>query len=226
MLGAVIFDFDGVITDSEILHFRAFNSVLAAHGLELGKKEYYANYLGLSDKDCFAALIREGRLGIEPSQIESLIRKKTVVFEELARTDGKIIEGVRPFLEMLASNGVPMAICSGALRAEIELILDDSGLRDRFRAIVSAEQVKRGKPHPEGFLLALKKLTERLSGSLTAKQCIVIEDSHWGLKAAKAADMHAIAVTNTYDADQLAGADKVVDRLDRLTLPDLEQLCR
>lgn len=226
MLGAVIFDFDGVITDSEILHFRAFNSVLASHGLELGKKEYYANYLGLSDKDCFATLIREGRLGIEPSQIESLIRKKTVVFEELARTDGKIIEGVRPFLEMLGSNSVPMAICSGALRAEIELILDDSGLRDHFKAIVSSEQVKRGKPHPEGFLLALRKLTERASSSLTARQCIVIEDSHWGLKAAKAAGMYAIAVTNTYEADQLTGADKVVDRLDRLTLPDLEQLCQ
>ncbi|MDI9431771.1 MAG: HAD family phosphatase [Sedimentisphaerales bacterium] len=226
MLGAVIFDFDGVITDSEILHFRAFNAVLSDHGLELAKKEYYAHYLGLNDKDCFKTLIGEGRLGIKVSQIGELIRRKTLIFEELARTDGKIIEGVRPFLDMLASNAVPMAICSGALRAEIELILDDSGLRDFFRAIVSAEQVKRGKPHPEGFLLTLRKLSERLSSPMTAKQCIVVEDSHWGLKAAQAAGMHTVAVTNTYDADQLASAEKIVERLDSLTLADLTQLCR
>lgn len=226
MLGAVIFDFDGVITDSEILHFRAFNKVLAAHGLELAKKEYYTHYLGLSDIDCFKTLIGEGRLAIEISQIAELIRKKTQLFEKLARTDGKIIEGVRPFLDTLGSSAVPLAICSGALRTEIELILEDSGLRSFFKAIVSAEQVKRGKPHPDGFLLALKKLNERLAGPLTAEQCIVIEDSHWGLKAAKAAGMHTIAVTNTYDADQLTGAEKIVDRLDRLTLADLEHLCR
>ncbi|MDI6447983.1 HAD family hydrolase [Anaerobaca lacustris] len=225
MLGAVIFDFDGVITDSEILHFRAFNSVLADHGLELTKKEYYSRYLGLSDKDCYKTLIAEGRLGIKTAQIAGLIGKKTQLFEELARTDGKIIEGVRPFLDLLASNGVPMAICSGALRAEIELILEDSGLRDFFKAIVSAEQVKRGKPHPDGFLLALKKLNQRVSSRLTAEQCVVVEDSHWGLKAAQAAGMHTVAVTNTYEADQLASAEKIVDRLDRLTLADLAQLC-
>ena len=225
MLGAVIFDFDGVITDSEILHFRAFNKVLADHGLELTKKEYYSTYLGLSDKDCYKALIAEGRLDIKPPQIAELIRKKTVLFEELARTDGKVIEGVRPFLDLLASNAIPMAICSGALRAEIELILEDAGLRDFFKAIVSAEQVKQGKPHPDGFLLTLKKLNQRLSAPLPAKQCVVIEDSRWGLQAARAAGMHTVAVTNTYEADQLTGAEKVIDRLDRLTLPDLEQLC-
>jgi beta-phosphoglucomutase len=226
MLGAVIFDFDGVITDSEILHFRAFNTVLADHGLELTKKEYYSRYLGLSDKDCYKTLIAEGRLDIKTAQIAELIGKKTLLFEELARTDGKIIEGVRAFLDMLASNGVPMAICSGALRAEIELILEDSGLRDYFRAIVSAEQVKRGKPHPDGFLLALKKLNQRVSSRLTAQQCVVVEDSHWGLKAAQAAGMHTVAVTNTYEADQLASAETIVERLDYLTLNDLAQLCR
>lgn len=226
MLGAVIFDFDGVITDSEILHFRAFNKVLAGLGLELTKKEYYSTYLGLSDKDCYKALIAEGRLDIKPSQVTELIRRKTVLFEELARTDGKVIEGVRSFLDLLASNAIPMAICSGALRAEIELILEDAGLRDFFKTIVSAEQVKRGKPHPDGFLLTLKKLNQRLSAPLPAKQCVVIEDSHWGLQAARAAGMHTVAVTNTYEAEQLTGAEKVIDRLDRLALDDLEQLCR
>jgi beta-phosphoglucomutase family hydrolase len=225
MLEAVIFDFDGVITDSEILHFRAFNKVLAQHGLELNKKEYYSNYLGLSDIDCFGTLIDENRLGVEKAQIQSLIQQKTRVFEQLARTDGKIIEGVREFLNMLTAARMPIAICSGALRAEIELILEDAGLRRLFDVIVSAEEVTRGKPDPEGFLLALQRLNETVLAPITPGQCIVIEDSHWGLKAAHAAGMHTIAVTNTYEAAQLEAAQCVVTRLSDLTMDDLAALC-
>jgi len=226
MLGAVIFDFDGVVTDSEILHFRAFNKVLAQHGLALSKKEYYTQYLGLSDVDCFGTLIDEGRLGIEKPQIQTLVQQKTGVFEALARTDGKIIEGVRPFLEMLTAARMPIAICSGALRAEIELILQDAGLRSLFDVIVSAEEVTRGKPDPEGFLLALSRLNETVVAPITPGRCVVIEDSHWGLKAADAAGMHTIAVTNTYEAAQLTTADRVVGRLSELTMDDLTGLCR
>jgi beta-phosphoglucomutase len=225
MLQAVIFDFDGVITDSEILHFRAFNKVLTQHGLELTKKEYYSKYLGLSDVDCYNTLIDEGKLALEKSQVKTLVQKKTRIFEELARTDGKIIEGVREFLHLLAAEKVRTAICSGALRAEIELILEDAKLRSFFEAIVSAEEVKRGKPHPDGFLLALKRLNANGVTRIAAQRCVVIEDSHWGLQAAQAAGMQTIAVTNTYEAEQLAGAGKIVACLDALTMKDLEQLC-
>jgi beta-phosphoglucomutase len=225
MLGAVIFDFDGVITDSEILHFRAFNAVLTKYGFELTKQEYYKDYLGLSDADCFKALIGEGRLHIEESQIRDLGQQKTKVFEQLARTEGRIIEGVREFLQMLSQSRLPTAICSGALRAEIELILDGAKLRSYFDAVVSAEEVKRGKPDPQGFLLALKKLNQPRVQPISPGQCVVIEDSHWGLQAARAARMRSIAVTNTYEADQLKEADKIVARLSDLTMQDLAQLC-
>lgn len=225
MLGAVIFDFDGVITDSEILHFRAFNAVLAKHGFELTKQEYYKTYLGLSDVDCFRALIGEGRLHIEESQVQGLVQQKTKVFEQLARTEGRIIEGVREFLQVLSQNRVPTAICSGALRAEIELILDGAKLRSYFETIVSAEEVKRGKPDPQGFLLALKKLNQRRVQPIAPERCVVIEDSHWGLKAARAAHMRSVAVTNTYEAGQLKEADKVVARLSDVTLEELRRLC-
>ncbi len=225
MLRAVIFDFDGVITDSEILHFRAFNTVLAHHGFQLTKQEYYRDYLGLTDADCYKTLIAEGRLGIAEAQVPTLVQQKTRVFERLARTEGRIIEGVREFLDMLSAAGIPTAICSGALRAEIELILDESKLRHYFDVIVSAEEVTRGKPDPQGFLLALKKLNESWPELIGPGCCIVIEDSHWGLQAAQAAGMHTVAVTNTYGADQLTGADKVVARLDQLAIQDLQQLC-
>ena len=225
MLGAVIFDFDGVITDSEILHWRAFNEVLAQHGLELSKKEYYTKYLGLSDVDCYHTLIGESRLRIERSQVPQLVKQKTNIFENLAHTGGMIIEGVREFLDILTAQSVPIAICSGALRAEIELILESAGLRSPFEVIVSAEEVRRGKPDPEGFLLALTRLNECIAAPITPGRCVVIEDSHWGLQAAQAAGMHTVAVTNTYEAEQLTQADIVIDRLDNLAVQDLARLC-
>jgi beta-phosphoglucomutase len=126
---------------------------------------------------------------------------------------------------MLKENNVPMAICSGAVRAEIELILEQARLRHFFAIVVSAEQVKKGKPHPEGFLLTLQKLNNNRKSPITAEQCVVIEDSHWGLEAARAAKMHTVAVTNSYDADQLSLAEKIVTRLDELSMTDLQRLC-
>jgi beta-phosphoglucomutase len=225
MLRAVIFDFDGVITDSEILHLRAFNQVLAQYGVEISIKDYYKDYLGLSDLDFFSVLIDKKVLQKPAEGIERLTKEKTRVFERLAKTEGRIIEGVRDFLQMLMQNNISMAICSGALLAEIELILEQGKLRSFFEVIVSAEFVKKGKPNPEGFLLALQKLNRNRQNTVLPNQCIVIEDSHWGLEAAKAAGMHTLAVTNSYDADQLALAEKIVARLGDLSIGDLQELC-
>lgn len=225
MLRAVIFDFDGVITDSEILHLRAFNQVLARYDTEISIKDYYKEYLGLSDLDFFNTLIDKKVLQKPTQGIEHLEKEKTAVFEKLAKTEGKIIEGVRDFLQMLNQNKTPMAICSGALLPEIELVLEQARLRSFFEVIVSAESVKKGKPHPEGFLLTLQKLNENQQNPVLPGQCVVIEDSHWGLEAAKAAGMHSVAVTNSYDADQLAMAEKVVAKLGYLNIGDLQELC-
>lgn len=225
MLRAVIFDFDGVITDSEILHFRAFNEVLARYGARITKQDYYRTYLGLTDADCYKLLIEQGRLKVSSKDIEGLIRQKKRVFEELAKTEGRIIEGVRDFLGLLERSSIQMAICSGALLSEIELILEQADLRNFFDVIVSAEHVKRGKPDPEGFLLVLKRLNRRRQQPVRAEQCVVIEDSHWGLKAAKAAGMHTVAVTNTYDAEQLSQAEKIVNHLSEVSMDDLQRLC-
>jgi len=225
MLKAVIFDFDGVISDSEILHFRAFNQVLAQYSIEITIKDYYKTYLGFNDVDCYKLLIHQGLLKIDEQQIDGLVEQKKLIFEKLAKTEGRVIEGVRDFLKMLEQNNVPMAICSGALLTEVEMVLDEARLRNLFEVIVSAEQVKKGKPDPEGFLLTLQRLNENREEAITANQCIVIEDSRWGLEAAKTAGMHTIAVTNSYDAEQLRMAEKVVAKLNELNIADLQQLC-
>ena len=225
MLRAVIFDFDGVITDSEVLHLRAFNRSLVPYGVEISTKDYYANYLGYSDFDCYKALIDNGLLKIDERQIGDILKQKSTIFEELTRTEGRTIEGVHEFLKMLEENKIPMAICSGSLMVEIELVLDEARLRHFFSVIVSAEQVKKGKPSPEGFLLTLQKLNKKCRPPVAARECIIIEDSRWGLAAGKAAGMHTIAVTNSYGAEQLTLAEKVVARLNELTIGDLQKLC-
>lgn len=225
MLGAVILDFDGVITDSEILHFRSLNKVLARYSFEMTKKDYYQHYLGLSDLDFFKELGRKGKLRLDNRQMQQVLEEKKQLYEKLAMTEGRIIEGVRDFLEMLRQNNIPMAICSGALLPEINLILEGAKLNHFFDCIVSAEQIKRGKPAPDGPLLTLQKLNEKNESSITADQCVVIEDSHWGLEAAGAAGMHPVAVTNSYEAEQLKPVEMVVDRLSKLSMDDLQQLC-
>ncbi len=232
MLRTVIFDFDGVITDSEILHFRAFNQILGQYGIELSKQEYYKTYLGFNDADCYGQLIQHGLLKVEQEQIGNLIEEKKHIYKELAKTEGKMIEGVREFLTLLEENSIPMAICSGSLLTEVEMVLEDTGLRHLFEVIVSGEQVKKGKPDPEGFLLTLKRLNSNVSLALAGNkihilpvECIVIEDSHWGLEAAKVAGMHTIAVTNSYEAEQLGMAEKVVNQLNELSIDDLQKLC-
>jgi beta-phosphoglucomutase len=225
MLRAVIFDFDGVITDSEVLHLRAFNQSLVPYSIEISTKDYYTNYLGYSDFDCYKILIDKGLLKINEQQIDGIIKEKSKIFEELTKTEGRTIEGVHEFLQMLEENNIPMAICSGSLLVEIEIMLEESGLRHFFTEIVSAEQVKKGKPHPDGFLLSLKKLNKKCRPPIAANECIVIEDSHWGIQAGKDAGMHTIAVTNSYDAEQLSLAEKIVSHLNELTIDDLKQLC-
>jgi beta-phosphoglucomutase len=232
MLRVVIFDFDGVITDSEILHLRAFNRVLAQFSVAISTRDYYKEYLGYTDVDCLKLLAKKGLLKTDVRGIENLAKQKHLAFEELAKTEGKIIEGVRDFLQMLKDSGMPMAICSGALLAEIEIVLEQARLRDFFEVIVSAEQIKKGKPNPDGFILTLKKLNRivipaeaGIQNIILPNQCIAIEDSHWGLKAAKAAGMHTVAVTNSYEANELVMAEKIVARLSELSINDLQQLC-
>jgi beta-phosphoglucomutase len=104
-------------------------------------------------------------------------------------------------------------------------MLEEARLRSFFDVIVSAEQVKKSKPNPEGFLLTLQKLNHNRQNPILPNQCIVVEDSHWGLEAAKSAGMHTIAVTNSYDAEQLAMAEKVVADLGQLSISDLHELC-
>ena len=225
MLKAIIFDFDGVVADSEPLHYRAFAEIVSRYGIELTKERYYTEYLGYTDIECAQAISADFDLRLDEAGIDRLIRDKTELFGRLVRSDNTIIDGVGGFVDMLRQEGIRLAVCSGAFLADIELMLEGSGLADSFEIIVAADHVSKGKPSPEGFLLALQQLNETGPGQILPGECVVIEDSRWGLEAAAAAGMHTIAVTNTYPADQLEPlAQMLVSRLDELTMSDLQSV--
>ena len=223
---AVIFDFDGVVADSEALHYEALNTIFKRFGVDIPKALHWEEYLGYTDLENIEAVNRDYDMGLDDAAIAQQIAEKKVVFDELAKTDAVIIDGVAEFIAMLVENNVRIGICSGALRSDIDLMLEGAAFKDAFEVIITADDVTHGKPDPEGYRLALEKLNTASNSHIQPAECIVIEDSHWGLEAASAAGMNPIAVTNSYPADQLDGkARKIVNRLDELTMDDLRQIC-
>ena len=136
-----------------------------------------------------------------------------------------LFPGAAACIRMFASR-VPLAIASGALEPEIAGVLAHAGLTGCFEAIASASDGVRGKPAPDLYLLAISKLRKTSAGPLIAASCVAIEDSHWGLEAARSAGLKRVAVTHTYPASELASADLIIDRLSDLTVSNVEEIMR
>lgn len=218
---AVIFDFDGVIADTEPLHFESLRLTLADIAIVLTKQDYYADYLGFDDRGCILEALRINHRPISPSLVEELMAKKATAYLTSLQNHLVIFPGVREFVEEAAST-YPLAIASGALRAEIELVLKQIGIRNAFRHITSAEDVTSGKPHPEPFLQALAGLNRQHSAApISPDSCLVIEDSLPGIRAAKAAGMKVLAVANTHTVQDLHEADAISSSLSETRLKDV-----
>jgi beta-phosphoglucomutase len=224
-LQAVFFDFDGVIADSEPLHLRAYQAVLSTDGIELPRSDYYARYLGYDDVGLFQALADDRGIEVSAGKIEGWVLAKSRMLEEMLSSNSVLFPGAAACVKMLAER-VPVAVASGALEPEIELVLEHAGLRNCFAAIASASDGVRGKPAPDLYLLAIAKLQDRLARLVEPRACIAIEDSHWGLEAARGAGLRCIAVTHTYPAAELGKADLVVDTLSDITPSKIEKLLR
>jgi beta-phosphoglucomutase len=225
MLRAVIFDFNGIIVDDEPIHFALFRRVLSEEGVTLTEEAYYERYLGFDDRGAFITGLRENNRPISDAKLDELIRRKADYYQDAIRDHVAIFPGVKSLLAELSR--LPLAVASGALRHEIETILTVAGLHDCFQAIVSAEDVKKGKPEPEIFLKALLTLNgrEKTGGFIQTGECVVIEDSKEGIHGARRAGMKCLAVTNSHPAELLHEAHAVVDSLEEVTLPFLQELC-
>ena len=226
MLRAIIFDFDGVIADAEPLHFEAFRGILRQDGIYISKEEYYKKYLALDDRSFFIKVLKDSNKDFDNLMIDNYIEKKSILFDKYLREDIKLFPGVRDFVNRLNEQYL-LAIGSGALKHEIEFILQDAGIREKFLVIVSAEDVGKCKPDPEVFLKVLQRINEKLkleSNTVSPSECLVIEDSFSGIKAAKTARMKSLAVTNSYPSEKLGEADLIVNSLEEVSIGDLEEL--
>jgi beta-phosphoglucomutase-like phosphatase (HAD superfamily) len=215
MVDAIVFDFDGILADSEPLHLRAYQEVLASFGAALPREEYYASYLGFDDEGVFRALSEARGLALDSKQISNLIEEKTRTMEELMGQASVLFPGAIECVRRLAAVW-PLGIASGALKHEIEGVLEPHGLRQYFRFIVAAGDTSSGKPSPDPYARAAA-----LHG-VPPSNCLAIEDSKWGIESAKTAGLWCVAITHTYPVAELLGADAIVGSLAELT-PDLIQ---
>jgi HAD superfamily hydrolase (TIGR01509 family) len=208
-LRAIIFDFDGIIADTEPLHYEGLRRTLATIGITLTESDYYANYLGYDDRNCMIAALEGHRRPMTEAIVQELMGKKAEAYKASIQDHLVIFPGVRDFVQEAAAS-FPLAIASGALRSEIELILDQAGLRKAFLHITSAEDVTRGKPDPQPFLHALAGLNRRqATDQIDPDACLVIEDSLPGIRGAKAAGMKVLAVANTHTMQDLHEAHAI-----------------
>lgn len=210
-LRAILFDFDGVLADSEPLHLEMFQKVLQEEGIPLSREDYYQKYLGLDDRGCFAQIYRDQGRPLDDAKQLDLIRRKNRAFLDHVRGRTFLMPGAAEAVHRMKGRYF-LTIVSGALRSEILAILEGAGLERAFHAVIAAEDVAQGKPHPEGFLAAIRLLNRDFvppAEILLPGECLAVEDSPWGIEAAKAAGVKCLAVATSYDPSRLAGADLV-----------------
>jgi beta-phosphoglucomutase-like phosphatase (HAD superfamily) len=223
MLKAILFDCDGVLVDSEPVHFVMFQKVLAEEGIELTYEDYETRYLAMDDRGCFRAVYRDADKEMSDDLLDDLVARKATYFAEEMSGEPPTFDGVVEFVRNAAAK-YPMMIASGALGHEVKHAVVGLNISDCFKGIVAAEDVVNGKPNPEAYLTAKARLSEsEFGGELKAEECLVIEDSFHGVRAAKAAGMWCLAVTNSYPASELSEADWVTKSLGEFQLQTVEQ---
>ena len=223
-LSGVIFDFDGVLVNTEPIHLKAYQEVMADTPLTLETDAYYARYLGYDDVGVFTAVATDQGVSLSPEELNRLLEVKGKRFQTLLGSNDILFPGAAVCIEQLAIK-VPLGIASGALHHEINEILSHAGLRRYFSVVVAADDIDQPKPAPDSYLRAAKQLRATLG--INADGCFVaIEDSRWGIESAHEAGLACIAVTNTYPATDLALADATVSGLSEVDFTLLEHVCR
>jgi beta-phosphoglucomutase len=201
MTGAIIFDFNGTLSDDEPIMCEIFIELFAEHGKPLSAQEYFDQLAGLSDPE----IVRTW-LGEDHPDIDDVIAERISRYRAAVGDGSSIHEHVREAVRYAAER-VPLAICSGAARAEIEPVVEAAGLAECFRALVTSDDVVHGKPDPEGYLKTLRLLGD-------PNDALVFEDTEAGILSARAAGLRVIAKLGTLDPQRLREADELVDRID------------
>lgn len=214
MAKAVIWDMDGVIADTALYHFEAWQEVFQKRGVSFTEDDFRRNFGQRND-----TIIRNVLgAGLPPSEIDIIAGEKEENFRQRVRQKIEPLPGAIELIKSVKEYDCSMALASSAPIENIRLIIRSLDINNYFHAIVSGKEVKEGKPSPQGFLLAAEKL------GVAPENCIVVEDAVAGVTAAKRAGMHCLAVTNTHPRVSLKEADLIVDTLEAVSVSDLEKL--
>ncbi len=210
---AVLFDFDGIIVNSEPQHFHAMQESLAHEHIDITEDEYYRELIGFDDRGAFRHVFASRNKPLEPRTMLSLMTNKSrLVMDLIHRRKFNALPGAEEFVRSLWRK-LPLAICSGALREEIEAMLEGVSLRDCFSVIVAAEDVTVGKPDPQGYLMALKQLGEKTKQRFKPEDSLVVEDAPTVIKSVKSAGFPTLGVATSYPIFKLAEANWQVSSL-------------
>jgi beta-phosphoglucomutase-like phosphatase (HAD superfamily) len=216
---ATLFDFDGVLVDSEPVHLAAFNDVLAPHRLTIDADTYAEKYLSLDDASVFRRVFMAAGLEMEEQRVNQMVEAKSPCFLTRFADSFRVFPGAAEIIVRRAARG-PVGIVSGALEREIVFSLDKIGVTDAISFIVSVESTKASKPDPSPYLLAIQNLRDITGRSAaTAPRAVAVEDSLGGVMSAKGAGLRCVAVAHSYAPGALieSGADAVVADLASLT---------
>lgn len=203
MPSVILFDFNGVIVNDEPLHCEALIHTLAEYGIDLDRDTYYRDYLGFDDRECFRYSFTQANRPADAASIADATERKNAAWERLVKASMPMVPGAADFVRACAAAGHRLAIVSGALRREIDLVLSRDGMADLFELVVAAEDVPDCKPDPAGYNQA------RAALNAAPADCMVIEDSLPGLKAARGAGLRCAMLTTSHPAEALSGADSV-----------------
>jgi len=216
---SVIFDFDGVIVDTEPLHYETFQQILAPLGIGFPWKEYVDTYMGFDDRDAFREAFRTHGIDLDERRLKELVASKSMIFQEVIRNGVNAYPGVIQTITSLHASGFPLAISSGALRSDILPILEQLGTAHCFTHIVTADDVRKSKPDPECYSLAFQALLRTHPSLLsTPRNSLAIEDTPAGIRSAKTAGLSVLAVTNSYKGEELSEADYLTDSLETVRM--------
>ncbi|QMU31102.1 HAD family hydrolase [Adhaeribacter radiodurans] len=219
---AVLFDMDGVICDTNSFHLKAWEKFAEKHQLNLEDKDLGYYIYGRTNRDALQLFIKDKAFAngntFSADQLTDLSEEKEALFRDIYRDHVELTPGLSDFLEELKKASVPMALASNAPISNIDFILDATGTRSYFSAVVDATQVTKGKPDPQIYLRAAEIL------KIAPDKCVVMEDSTVGVEAGQKAGMKVVGITTTHSREELDHTDLVIDNFDELTIDQLETL--